>query len=117
MHRFALRTFGARMALLTTLVSVVAAIVPLVALAGSGDPRVLSRVTLPREAVPRDGRPRRRSFPAVELARGVERLRCTAGCPSRVEHVCERDRVAARRLSASVSSANATASRPQSASS
>ena len=38
MHRFTIRTFGARMALLTTLVSVVAAIVPLVALAGNGDP-------------------------------------------------------------------------------
>ena len=38
MHRFAIRAVGARMALLTTLVGVVAAIVPLVALAGSGDP-------------------------------------------------------------------------------
>lgn len=38
MHRLAFRTVGARMALLTTLVGVVAAIVPLVALAGSGDP-------------------------------------------------------------------------------
>ena len=38
MFRFATRTFAARMGLVTTIVTVVAAIVPLVALAGNGDP-------------------------------------------------------------------------------
>ena len=38
MLRIATRTLGMRLALLTTVVSVVAAIAPLVALAGSGDP-------------------------------------------------------------------------------
>jgi hypothetical protein len=38
MYRFATRTFATRVALLTTLVSVAAALVPLVALAGNGDP-------------------------------------------------------------------------------
>jgi len=38
MYRFATRTFTARMALVTTIVSLVAAVVPLVALAGTGDP-------------------------------------------------------------------------------
>jgi hypothetical protein len=38
MRRIADRTLGIRLALLTTAVAVVAALVPLVALAGSGDP-------------------------------------------------------------------------------
>ena len=38
MFRFTTRTFATRMALLTTVVSVVAALVPLVAFAGNGDP-------------------------------------------------------------------------------
>jgi hypothetical protein len=38
MRRIAYRTLGIRMALLTTLVAIIAAVVPLVALAGSGDP-------------------------------------------------------------------------------
>jgi hypothetical protein len=38
MLRIASRTLGIRLALLTTAVGIVAAIVPLVALAGSGDP-------------------------------------------------------------------------------
>jgi hypothetical protein len=38
MFRTARTTFGIRLALATTFISVVAAIVPLVALAGSGDP-------------------------------------------------------------------------------
>jgi hypothetical protein len=38
MDRFTARTFATRMALLTTIVGVAAAIVPLVALAGNGDP-------------------------------------------------------------------------------
>jgi hypothetical protein len=38
MLRIASRTFGMRLATLTTLVGIVAAIVPLVALAGNGDP-------------------------------------------------------------------------------
>lgn len=38
MLRIASRTFGMRLAMLTTLVGIVAALVPLVAFAGSGDP-------------------------------------------------------------------------------
>lgn len=38
MHRVAYRTLGIRTAMLTTLVAIIAAVVPLVALAGSGDP-------------------------------------------------------------------------------
>jgi hypothetical protein len=38
MRRIAKSTFGIRMTLLTTLVSVVAVVLPLVALAGTGDP-------------------------------------------------------------------------------
>ena len=38
MRRFTPSTFGVRLALMTTFVSVVAALVPLVALAGNGDP-------------------------------------------------------------------------------
>ena len=38
MSRIAHTTFGVRIALLTTFISIVAAIVPLVALAGGGDP-------------------------------------------------------------------------------
>ena len=38
MRRIATCTFGIRLALLTTLVSIAAFVVPLVALAGSGDP-------------------------------------------------------------------------------
>lgn len=38
MRRIIDSTFGARLALLTAIVSVVAAVVPLVALAGNGDP-------------------------------------------------------------------------------
>ena len=38
MLRIASRTFGMRLAMLTTLVGIVAAIVPFVALAGNGDP-------------------------------------------------------------------------------
>jgi hypothetical protein len=38
MLRIARNTFGVRLALMTTFITVVAAIVPLVALAGGGDP-------------------------------------------------------------------------------
>lgn len=38
MLRIASRTFGVRLALLTTVVGIVAAIIPFVALAGNGDP-------------------------------------------------------------------------------
>jgi hypothetical protein len=38
MRRIVRNTFGIRIALLTTAISLVAAIVPLVALAGNGDP-------------------------------------------------------------------------------
>jgi len=38
MLRIARNTLGVRLALMTTFISIVAAVVPLVALAGSGDP-------------------------------------------------------------------------------
>jgi hypothetical protein len=38
MRRFIQNTFGIRLALMTTFITVVAAVVPLVALAGNGDP-------------------------------------------------------------------------------
>jgi len=38
MRRFMHNTFGIRLALMTTFITVVAAVVPLVALAGTGDP-------------------------------------------------------------------------------
>jgi hypothetical protein len=38
MHRIAHNTFGIRIALITTFVSIAALVVPLVALAGNGDP-------------------------------------------------------------------------------
>ncbi len=38
MRRFIRNTFGIRLALMTTFITVVAAVVPLVALAGNGDP-------------------------------------------------------------------------------